>query len=176
MLIFGNQWEGSVSAFHFLSVSVFFQIVGGLSGSIYQVVNKTKQMFWAGIVGTIITVAAIIVGIRSGKIEMLALCCSIGFIINFIKSQWFLGHFCFDTSVFSLLRIYIPEAVCLLLMCLVMPFVPDLSNIFFSFILKFTVCTVLYIILLYLTKDYKFIINLLPNSIKSGLPHFLKNE
>lgn len=173
LLFFGSQWEGSVLCFKFLAVSLFFQIVGGVSGSIYQILNKTKEMFWAGIVGTIITVIAIIVGVYVGSIEALALSYSIGFILNFIKSQWFLSRFCFKESFFSLTKVFVPEAMIAIVICFVMSYIPALDNWILSFFLKFCVCTIIYILMLVITKEYKLLLMLIPQKIKNK---FLKVE
>lgn len=174
LLYFGAQWEGAIGCFHYLSAGLFFQIVGGVSGSIYQCVNKTKVMFWSGIIGSIITVIAIIAGIALGSIEMLALCYTIGFVLNFAKSQWFLGRFCFDESVLKLTKIYLPELLIFVVMCCVMFFVPTLDNLILSFILKFVACTLTYIIMLFITKEYKILVSVLPSKIKNKLPKCLQ--
>ena len=174
LLYFGQQWEGAIVCFHYLSAGLFFQIVGGVSGSIYQCVNKTKAMFWSGIIGSIITVVAIIIGISFGSIELLALCYSIGFVLNFVKSQWFLGHFCFDESVFKLTIIYLPELVIFAVMCVVMYFIPTFDNLLLSFIIKFIVCSITYIIMLFVSKEYKILIAALPSRITSHLPKCLQ--
>lgn len=174
LLYYGRQWDGAIKSFHYLSIGLFFQIVGGLSGSIYQCVNKTKEMFWAGIVGTIITVTSIIIGISYGNIEMLSICYTIGFIVNFVKSQWFLGHFCFEESVFNLTKIYFPDAVIFGVLFIVMTFVPSSENLIFSFLIKFTSCSLLYVVMLFFTGEYKTIIQILPHTLQNKLLTFFK--
>jgi len=171
LLFFGKQWEGAVKCFHILSISLLFQIVGGISGSIYQSVNRTKAMFWSGIIGSTITVSAIILGVYFGTIESLAFCYTIGFILNFIKSQIFLAKFCFLDSVWNLIKIYIPELIILLVIFVLMSFVPTLNNLSLSFLLKFSVCTAIYLIMLVLTKEGSIIIELLPAKIKKVFKH-----
>lgn len=174
LLYFGRQWDGAILSFHYLSISLVFQIVGGLSGSIYQCVNKTKQMFWSGIIGSLITVASIMVGIWFGSIEMLSLCYAIGFILNFIKSQWFLGHFCFNESVFKLTAIYIPDAIILAVMSVVLYFVPTLDNLLLSLLLKAGIGFGIYFIMLLLTKEYKTIVSVLPEKLQKKLPRWMR--
>lgn len=174
LLYFGRQWEGAVLSFHYLSISLVFQIVGGLSGSIYQCVNKTKQMFWSGIIGSLITVASIMVGIWFGSIEMLSLCYAIGFILNFVKSQWFLGHFCFNESVFKLTAIYIPDVVILVAMSAILYFVPTLDNLLLSLLLKAGIGFGIYFIMLLLTKEYKTIVSVLPEKLQKKLPQWMR--
>ena len=174
LLYFGRQWEGAVLSFHYLSISLVFQIIGGLSGSIYQCVNKTKQMFWSGIIGSLITVASIMVGIWFGSIEMLSLCYAIGFILNFVKSQWFLGHFCFNESVFKLTAIYIPDVVILVAMSAILYFVPTLDNLLLSLLLKAGIGFGIYFIMLLLTKEYKTIVSVLPEKLQKKLPQWMR--
>lgn len=174
LLYFGSQWEGAVLSFHYLSISLIFQIVGGLSGSIYQCVNKTKAMFWSGIIGSLITVVSIMIGIWFGSIEMLSLCYAIGFILNFVKSQWFLGHFCFNESVFKLTAIYIPDGIILAVMAIVLYFIPTLDNLLLSLLLKAGVGLGVYLVMLIITKEYKTIVSALPGKLQNKLPKWMQ--
>ena len=171
LIFFGSQWEGSVTCFHYLSAALFFQIVGGISGSIFQSVNRTKEMFWAGIIGSIITVVGILVGVGFGNIEMLALCYSIGFGVNFIKSQFFLAHFCFEDSFWNLTKIYIPDAIIFVALYLALSFVPTLDNLLLSLVVKVTVASVVYAVMLKITKESRVLALILPEKFRNKINH-----
>lgn len=167
ILFFGDQWYKSVESFHILSLSLIFQIVNGFSGSIYQSVNKTKQMFFAGVINSVILITAIIIGIILGSIEMLALSYTIGFIIMFFVNQFMLSKFCFSKSFFILMKEIWKEGIIFAVMFGVMYFVPTLNNLILSATLKFSVCIVIYIIMLIITKEYTILTSLLPNKLKN---------
>ena len=169
LLYFGRQWSGSVTSFHFLSVSLFFQIVGGVSGSIYQSVNKTREMFISGLIGTVITVGGILTGIRLGDINGLALAYSVAFILNFLKSQWFLSRFCFADSFRNLLLLFKEELAIAAAMCLALAFLPTPDNLLLSLIAKAAAALAVYALMLFLTGEYRALLPLLPAKLRQKL-------
>lgn len=48
LFVFGSQWEESIIPFQILTFTVAFQILTSTTGSIYQAVGATKQMFISG--------------------------------------------------------------------------------------------------------------------------------
>lgn len=166
LLYFGRQWNGAVMSFHLLSVSLFFQIVGGISGSIYQTVNKTKEMFISGIIGTVITVAGILVGISLGSIDGLALAYSVAFVLNFIKSQWFLSRFCFNQKFWRLLSMFKEELLIAAAMCAALSFVPAFESLLLSLIVKAGAGLAVYAVMLALTREYRALLPILPVKIR----------
>lgn len=167
ILFYGSQWKNSIQCFHILSLSLVFQIVNGLSGSIYQSLNKTKQLFFVGIVNAVILVGSIVIGILLGNIESLAFSYTIGFVIMFIVNHIFLSHLCFNHSIFVLLKNFWQEAVIYAVLFFAMFFVPTLDNLIYSVLLKLAICSIVYIVLLVLTKEYMVYLSLLPNKIKN---------
>ncbi len=165
LLFFGKQWEGSVACFHILSLSLVFQIVNGVSGSIYQSLNKTKQMFLVGLINAVFLIGSIIIGVVLGSIESLAFSYTIGFVLMFFVSQFLLSHFCFERSVLSLLANFWQEAAIFVVLFVVMTFVPTLDSLILSAVLKFAVCAVAYVVMLSLTKEYKVYLSMLPQKI-----------
>lgn len=63
LLIFGSQWLPSVPVFRILSLSVGLQIVGSTTGSFFQAINRTKQLFIVGVINTLIMIASLLTGI-----------------------------------------------------------------------------------------------------------------
>ena len=165
-IMFGSQWGKSVISFRLLSITIIFQMIGGIGGSIYQCMNKTKEMFYAGILGTILTVVAIIIGIFGGTIENLSFCYSISAILNFTKDQLFLAHTCFKVKLSKLLNVYFKESLILVALFLVMSLIPAHNNLIISFVIKGFICTVVYIGMLFLTKEMSFVLSFLPEKLK----------
>lgn len=166
LLFFGRQWENAVLCFQILSLPIVLQLVNGLGGSIYQSLNKTKYLFINGIISAVILVLSIIVGIILGSIESLAFSYSIGFCITFFVCEWCLAKFCFHTSVFNLLKVFIREFLIFVILFVAMYFVPSFESLILSFVLKFTICTIIYVIMLILTKEYRVYMDLTPQKIK----------
>lgn len=63
LIIFGDQWFPSIPVFQILSLTVGLQITGSTLGAFLQATNKTKQMFYLGIVNTIISIIGLLIGI-----------------------------------------------------------------------------------------------------------------
>ena len=169
ILYFGSQWEKSVTSFHILSAVLPFQMVVGVSGSIYQSVNKTKQMFLSGLGGAIITISSIVVGIILGSINSLALCYAVGFLLNFIQSQFFLALTCFKVRVWNLFKIFIPEFLIFCMMVIAMSFLPNIDNLFWSLVFKLLVGILVYIVMMTVTKNWKYLLVVLPTRLKEKL-------
>lgn len=167
LLYFGSQWEGAVLSFHYLSISLFFQIVGGISGSIFQSVNKTKEMFISGLIGSAITVAGIVAGISTGSIDGLALCYSISFILNFLKSQWFLSRFCFRERFWNLISMFSNDLYIAAAVCAALAVLPRFESLWLSLIVKTGLASLVFLGMLIVTKEYKALTPILPQKIRS---------
>lgn len=61
--LYGNQWWPAIPIFQILSLTVGLQITGSAQGSIYLATNKTKAMFYVGIINTIINVSGLCIGV-----------------------------------------------------------------------------------------------------------------
>ena len=169
LLYFGSQWEGSVLSFHYLALSLFFQMVGGVSGSIFQSVNRTKEMFISGLIGSGITVAGILVGITTGNINGLALAYSVSFILNFLKSQWFLAHFCFQKPFWELLSLFSHEVLIAAAISLALVFIPPFGSLWLSLLVKTGAAGLVYAVMLVVTKEYRVLTLILPGKVRKFL-------
>lgn len=165
LIFFGSQWEKSIECFHILSLPLILQMVNGLGGSIYQSLNKTKYLFINGIISAVILVLSILIGVKLGTIESLALSYSIGFVLTFLECEFCLSYFCFNCSIWNLLEVYFPETIIFLTMMVGMYFVPSFENLLISTFVKFIICGMIYLIMLILTKEYKVFISMLPQKL-----------
>lgn len=112
LLIFGMQWERSVPSFEILSFSVAFQIILSTSGSIFQASNSTKIMFLSGVLSTILTVVAILVGVFYFKtIEAVSLGIMISIIINFFQTYYLIYNIVFKSSIIKIIKCIFPPIV-----------------------------------------------------------------
>lgn len=73
IILFGTQWEPSVSIFKILSLSVGIQVVQSSIGPIYQSLNETKRLFVASFISLVIVIAAIMTGFYFGGIKYVAM-------------------------------------------------------------------------------------------------------
>lgn len=153
-IMFGKQWNQSVLSFKILSISICIQMILSSSGTIFQATNETKKMFIAGTLGAIANVSAIIIGVICGKIEYVAIGIVIAYLINFITGFYLLINRVFKKKLIDFLRelksIYIIGIICSISMILLNV---EFNNIIISSIYKFIICTISYIIGLYITNE-----------------------
>ncbi|MFT8812567.1 lipopolysaccharide biosynthesis protein [Oenococcus sp.] len=105
--LFGGQWNSAIHPFQFLSLAVWTQIVGSTIGSIFQARDRTKYLFWTGLISTLIIVSGIFIGILLGNITRLAMVLSGIFVLNFLFSFCMLARFALNTTLTFILRIMI---------------------------------------------------------------------
>jgi PST family polysaccharide transporter len=100
LLIFGQQWMPSVPVFRILALSVGLQMVLSSSGSIFQAAGDTRTLFVSGLCSTLLTVAAILLGIfHFGTLTGTAGCLVASFAVNFVQSYWLLYRFTLRQSI-----------------------------------------------------------------------------
>ena len=90
-VMYGGQWAGSAPLFRALSVSVMFQMVTSLTGSVFQSLGDTRDMFRSAVVNTAVTLVAICVGVASGSLLVLAVLVSAAYCVNPVATFWYLG-------------------------------------------------------------------------------------
>lgn len=171
LIMYGNQWENAVLCFKILSLSVFSQIVSSTASSIFQSLGKTKLMFKAGIIQMIITVLMIILGCFFGTIEAVAICVTIGLIAKFFVEFGFLIIKGFEYSFAGFLKAYIPD-IAIFFILIVESFILNkyihINSLFLSAILKFAAIGVVYVILLILLKQTKYLLVILPKKLRKN--------
>lgn len=88
----GGQWAGSAPLFRALSVSVMFQMVTSLTGSVFQSLGDTRDMLGSAVVNTAVTLVAICAGVSSGSLVVLAALVSAAYCVNPVATFWYLGR------------------------------------------------------------------------------------
>jgi teichuronic acid exporter len=106
-ILFGSQWEQSVPVFEILALTVGIQMVFSSSGAIFQAVNRTDLLFYAGSLNAIFTVSAICYGIFFRKsLEAVGYGLLGAFIINFFTIFYMLIKVAMDSSFLQFLKIF----------------------------------------------------------------------
>lgn len=154
-IAFGNQWEAAVLPFRILSLSLWMQILTNTVAPIYQSIGNTKLMLKATFVTTCIIVTSIIVGVLMGDINIVALSVTLGYIVNFFVSFYMMISVGMEESFLVFLKNYITDFIIFcVLMLAVLCFPFNIDNIFLCFVGKMTYLTVIYFLLLFITKQY----------------------
>ena len=162
LIMFGNQWIGSINTFKILSISIVFQMILSSSGSIFQSTGHTDKLFKTGIITTFFTILGIIIGLKLDKIEFVALAILISFIINFFVAYFILIKEVFNKKLISFLLEFRSVAIISLMMIIVYKVLHIyINNIILSFIFKLSIALISYVIGLFVTKENKLILKIL---------------
>jgi PST family polysaccharide transporter len=106
-ILYGSQWEQSVPIFKILALTVGIQMVLSSSGAIFQAVNRTDLLFYAGSLSAIFMVSGICYGIFVGKsLETVGYGLMGAFIINFFLGFYMLIKVALDSSFLQFLKIF----------------------------------------------------------------------
>jgi len=156
-IMYGPNWDKSIPVFRILSISIVMQMVLSSIGSIFQATGYVNKLFYTGIVSACFTVTAIVIGVMSKNLSILALGLVIAFILNFIQCFYVLITQIFEKKFSSFLlelkNILIIGALMICGYILINKVI--INNVLLSAIFKFLVGTITYSIGLYVTKEYK---------------------
>ncbi|MFI3177176.1 MAG: lipopolysaccharide biosynthesis protein [Eubacteriales bacterium] len=166
LIMFGEQWEGATGAFHWFSAGIILQLIVDVRGSMYQIFGETKKLSSAGIIESFLIVVAICIGVATRNIEQLSICYLIGFLFYFLHCQYRLAKDCFHIPVKRMFQPYKVPSILYMILFLVMYFVPSLNNVLWSVVVKGIVLGVIYIALLIITNEIKYIWVMFPSNMK----------
>lgn len=162
ILFFGSKWIEAIPCFGWLSISLWAQMITSSIGSIFQSLNRTKELFFLGLLNSCMNVTAIVIGISTMSIERLAMCVGVCYILQFF------------TSYFVLIRVVLKQSMLAFFMQLwreiviggvlgisILAYRVQLDNVFFSFGVKLAFIGLVYILVLILTGEYKLLLHIL---------------
>jgi PST family polysaccharide transporter len=169
LLMFGNQWEKAVISFRILSISVWSQMMSSTAGAIFMSLDKTKVMFKSGVIQMIITVSMTIIGCIMGKIEYVALCVTVGLIFKFFIEFGYLIKKGFEYSYLSFLKKLLPDLMIFLFLItqsLIVNKLIHINSLLISAGFKLALNSIIYVLLLLLLNQTKFLTALLPRKLR----------
>lgn len=163
ILFYGDQWKQAIPCFHVLSIIMFTRILNSSCGAIFQVLNSTKLLFYNGLLNTVITVVAILIGVFLGAdIYRLSLCVAVSYFIQFITAFYMLIKMGFGFSIIKFLQdIYIYLFIFLIMLIAINFYSFNVNSYLVSAVLKFIYVAVILIILLLITGQKNIILAIL---------------
>lgn len=108
-ILFGNNWKLAIPCFQWMSISIWAQMITGLSGSIFQSINDTKNLFVTGTINSIIVVIAIILGCIEKNINAVARNVGIAYNIVFLFTHIMLVCLSFKMNIFGFIKALLPD-------------------------------------------------------------------
>lgn len=161
LIMYGEQWIGSVIIFKILSLSIAIQMILSSVGAIYQSTGYVDKLFFTGVLSAVFMVVSIIIGVKSGLMQYVAIALDIAFLISFLINYYVLITKVFRKKFISFIMIFKSNVIIIVIMILCYYlFRKNIDNIFISMIYKLVILTVSYIIGLLITKEHKLILKL----------------
>lgn len=158
-IMYGSRWNESIVCFQLLAISIATQMINSSGGAAFQALGNTRLLFTQGIINTLVTVLAILVGIFSGKtIFSLALWVSLSFLANFVVSFFFLVQFAFKKSFLKFIWEMSPYILIGIVVATSTAAYPlNISNSFVSLVAKGIYITTFYLLALFLSGEGKMV-------------------
>lgn len=154
-ILYGNKWDNAILCFKILSLSVITQMCSNITGSIFQSLGKTKQLFKAGCISTLIILMCTFFGVYLGTIETVSFMVMVGYIIVFFIGYYLLIKFGFKKSFKAFLKKVYKLFIIFILMIIFISFIPvNINNVFISLAVKIVIDIVIYILLLIIFKEF----------------------
>lgn len=98
-LLLGNTWVSIAPIVKIFALSIPIQAIGSCSGSFYQVLDKTKALFFSGIVTAIINCSGMLVGISFGSIYSLSISVVVSFTVSFVVNNFIMSKLVYRKSM-----------------------------------------------------------------------------
>jgi len=154
LLVFGPNWELAGTYLKCLSICMWTQMMGSVSGSIFLGVERTDQTFKCGIINLSLLILAILCGIYYHDMIVLSFGVGIAYNLIFIITNYILIVRTLHQSSLKLYkRIGLDGgfAFAVLAVSLLLPEISD--SLVLSLIYKFLFCLVLYVAYLLVTRQ-----------------------
>lgn len=158
LLFFGSQWVLSIPCFKILSLSVWPQIIYASTGTMFISLNDSGMLFRVGCYETLLMIFFILIGVLSGRLEVVCVLVCIGLILRFFLNYYFLIKKLMNQSFYEFLKSFYKELIIAGIMYgtvfLGASFF-DGRNMMESLFWKLVLCSTGYVIGLLVTKEYQ---------------------
>lgn len=107
-IFYGGKWDLAVTPFQYLSVSAGFMILMSSSGPIYQASNNIRFMLIVNIVEFVVSISCLLLSLRTGDVNFVALCISGGVVVRFFFVFSLLSLGVFSVSPLRVIQSILP--------------------------------------------------------------------
>lgn len=162
IILFGEQWNNAILCCKILSFSIWFQMMAATVGVVYASLGKTHLAITSAIIFVPIQIVVLIPALLTGKIEGIALAALAGLIVKFFVEYYTIIKKGFGYTIKKFMFIFLPDfvlCVCILLIFKILT-VFNVPNIFFSALFKLVIGGLGYLLLLFISKQYRHLIPL----------------
>ena len=162
-ILYGQNWGKSVACFQLLTIAIIPQMINSSAGSIFQAIGNTRLLFVNSCINTGITVVAIIFGVFIGKsIEALSICVAVAYLFHFATAFTMLVKMGFKYKMIDFIKELLPELFILMVMLISVRLYPFyIKNTFISAMIKCIYLGGIYVVALFMSKEYKLFLSLI---------------
>lgn len=157
LLLFGDQWISSIPTFRILTFTVGLQIIISTTGSIYQSINATKELFISGCWGALFMISSFLLTIFTfGTIEAVAYGYLLAQLANFVQCFGLLFHM-LNHPLVNVMKVFIRPVLITLIMFLCGYFIfynLNIESVWISLIVKLIVMLLIYVFSFFLISEY----------------------
>lgn len=171
LILFGDAWISTIPCFKILSISIWSQMICSTSGTMFQVLDKTKEQLIRVVLAAGFSMICILIGTAFGDIVYVSMFVAIAYSSHIISMVYFLIHRAFKKSWIGFVKIFLPDMFIAVVLCLIFTILNtvNINNVLYSFVFKMSIsgfsCLVLYI----LTNQLKYFKLLLPMKIQNKI-------
>ena len=164
LILYGRQWQSAIPCVRALSISIWFQMTAASCTSVFKSLGDSKTRFYSGVIYVPIQIVCIVIGIIVGNIEILSIFVAVSFIVRFVIEYYFLIRRCLHESLVKFYRDLLPELSMVLVMSVIMILIKriDVDHVIISALIKGLACGITYLIMLFLTGQYRYLLSLVP--------------
>lgn len=169
LILYGGQWLQAVVCFRYLSMAIWLQMIGGTCGSMFVALTDTKRQFVSNCVDIALLVVCLFLFVRTKSIEKIALGVSCILNMQFFVNYLFLIKGTMKFSFEKFLLELLPSFVLLLVLAPVGVLLNRtilLDALFVSLVAKGAVLCGVYMLLLFVTKQYRHLLPVLPSRFR----------
>jgi teichuronic acid exporter len=157
IIMYGDNWEASVVCFKLLSIAIIPIMLNSSAGAVFQAIGHTRLLFINSCINTGVTILAILCGVFLGKsITILSAYVAVAYLFHFVTAFYMLIRMGFNYQLISFIKEISPEIIMLCGMIIGVFLYPlHIEATFASFIIKCGYLGVIYLVLLFITKEYR---------------------
>lgn len=172
-ILYGTDWAAAVPCMKVLSLSIFIQMSVSSCTSIFRSLNRTDLRLKSCLVYAPVQIVMIILGVRTGSIEQLAVYVTISYVARYCIEYYYLIHKAFEMSLKEYVKENIGSLAIFAVLMIVMYFTKWIStdNMLQSAVMKLVICILAYIIALIVFRQIKFFISILPDRFQKKIKY-----
>lgn len=162
-ILYGSNWKQSVICFQCLSIAIIPQMINSSAGSIFQAIGNTRLLFINSCINTVITIAAILLGVFSGKsIVSLSMYVAVAYVCHFVTAFLMLIKLGFKYSFLRFVKELLPEIFMISVMIVgVYSYSLKVASVFGSLTCKCIYLGIIYLFCLLVTKRYNIFLSII---------------